>query len=100
MSLVRFALEQEDELVPYPERVNERFDTWLLAQGNAGRRFTDEQLAWLTRIRDHLATSLAVGPDDFAYTPFVEHGGLGRAYDVFGGAFDGLLDELTEALVA
>ena len=100
VSLVRFALEQEDELVPYPERVNERFDAWLLAQENAGRPFTDEQLAWLTRIRDHLATSLAVTPDDFAYTPFVEHGGLGRAFDVFGSRLDELLDELTVALVA
>lgn len=100
VSLVRYALEQEDELVPYPERVNERFDAWLLAQQNLTRTFTEEQLAWLTRIKDHLATSLTVTPDDFAYTPFVEHGGLGRAYDVFGGRLNELLDELTEALVA
>jgi len=100
VSLVRFALEQEDELVPYPERVTERFDAWLAAQSNAGRRFSTEQLAWLARIRDHLATSLTVQPDDFAYTPFVEHGGLGRAYDVFGGRLNDLLNELTEALVA
>lgn len=100
VSLVRFALDQEDELVPYPERVNERFEAWLVAQQNGGRTFTDEQLVWLTRIRDHLATSLMVTPDDFAYTPFIEHGGLGRAHHVFGGDLDELLGELTEALVA
>jgi len=100
VSLVRFTLEQEDELVPYPERVSERFEAWLAAQRNAGRAFSAEQLTWLTRIRDHLATSLTVQPDDFAYTPFVEHGGLGRAYDVFGGRLNELLNELTEALVA
>jgi type I restriction enzyme R subunit len=100
VSLVRFALEQEPELVPYSERVNKRFEAWLLAQQNAGQTFTDEQLAWLTRIKDHLATSLTVTPDDFAFTPFVEHGGLGRAYDVFGGRLNDVLEELTEALVA
>jgi type I restriction enzyme, R subunit len=100
VSLVRYALEQEHELVPYPDRVNERFEAWLLAQQNVTRSFSEEQLAWLKRIKDHLATSLTVTPDDFAYTPFVEHGGLGRAYDVFGGRLNELLDELTEALVA
>jgi type I restriction enzyme R subunit len=100
VSLVRFALEQEDELVSYPERVSERFDGWLIAQSHVGRAFSAEQLAWLARIRDHLATALTVEPDDFAYTPFVEHGGLGRAYDVFGGRLNELLQELTEALVA
>ena len=60
VSLVRFALEQDDELVPYPELVDERFQAWLLAQENAGRTFTPEQLAWLERIRDHVAASLAI----------------------------------------
>ncbi len=60
VSLVRFALEQEDELVPYPELVDERFQAWLLAQENAGRTFTPAQLAWLERIRDHVAASLAI----------------------------------------
>ena len=53
VSLVRVALHQEDELVPYPEHVRERFSAWLLAQENAGRAFTPEQLAWLELIRDH-----------------------------------------------
>jgi type I restriction enzyme R subunit len=100
VSLVRFALHQEDELVPYPERVRERYDAWLLQQQNAGRTFTDEQRAWLDRIRDHVAASLGISPEDFAYTPFVEHGGLGRAARVFGPELRPLLDELNEALPA
>ena len=55
VQLVRFALEQEDELVPFPEVVRERYDAWLLQQENAGRTFTPEQLAWLERIRDTIA---------------------------------------------
>jgi type I restriction enzyme R subunit len=100
VSLVRFALEQEDELVPYPELVGERFQAWLLSQENAGRTFTAAQLAWLERIRDHVAAALAISADDFDYTPFVEQGGIGKAYELFGEELTPLLDELNEALAA
>lgn len=100
VSLVRVALHQSDELVPYPDLVRERFHAWLLAQENAGRVFTAEQLAWLERIRDHVSTSLGITRDDLAYTPFVEAGGLGRAAQVFGDDLGPLLDEITEALAA
>jgi type I restriction enzyme R subunit len=100
VSLVRFALEQENELVPYPERVTEQFRAWLLQQDNAGRRFTPEQLAWLDRIRDHVAAALAITTDDFDYTPFVEQGGIGKAHEVFGDDLVPMLGELNEALAA
>jgi len=99
VSLVRVALHQSDELVAYPELVRERFQAWLLAQENAGRVFTQEQLAWLERIRDHVASSLGITADDFSYTPFVESGGLARAAQVFGDDLGPLLDELNEVLV-
>jgi type I restriction enzyme R subunit len=99
VSLVRVALHQEDELVPYPDLVRERFRAWLLAQENAGRMFTPEQLAWLERIAEHVAASLGIAADDFSYTPFVEAGGLGKAAAVFGDDLGPLLEELNEALV-
>jgi type I restriction enzyme, R subunit len=100
VSLVRYALHQDDELVPFPEQVNERFAGWLLAQEQAGRHFTDEQLAWLTRIRDHISAAIAITPDDFEYVPFIEHGGLGKATEVFGDQLDPLLADLNQQLVA
>jgi type I restriction enzyme R subunit len=100
VQLVRFALAQEGELVPFPERVRERYEAWLLQQENAGVEFTPEQLAWLERIRDTIASSLGVSRDDFAYPPFSGRGGLGRAYELFGERLDPLLDELTEMLAA
>ena len=100
VSLVRVALHVEDELVPYPDVVRERFHAWLLQQENAGRTLTGEQLAWLERIRDHVAAALAITPDDFGYTPFVEAGGLGKAAQVFGEDLAPLLDELNEVLAA
>jgi len=99
VSLVRVALRQEDELIPYPELVRERYRAWLLQQENAGRVFTVEQLAWLDRIRDHVATALGIGADDFSSTPFLQAGGLGKAAQVFGDDLSPLLEELNEVLV-
>ena len=100
VSLVRVALHQDDELVAYPDLVRDRYHAWLLQQENAGRIFTAEQLSWLERIRDHVAAALAIGPDDFAYTPFLEAGGLGKAAQVFGDELAPLLKEINEVLAA
>ena len=100
VSLVRFALHQQDELVPYPDQVHRRFEAWLAQQRQRNRRFTDEQVRWLQMIRDHVATSLEITVEDFDLTPFTEHGGLGRAAQVFGTDLRPLLDELNEVLVA
>lgn len=100
ISLVRKALDPEEELVAYPLTVGERFQNWLAQQAQAGTAFTDEQVVWLTRIKDHLATSLTIAPDDFELEPFVGHGGYGRANTAFAGQLAPLLDELTQELVA
>jgi type I restriction enzyme R subunit len=100
VSLVRFALKQENELVPYPEVAQIRFEKWLGEQKRAGREFTVEQMHWLEMIRDHVAASLEIGFDDFELTPFAEQGGLGRAGQVFQGKLGDVLRELNEVLVA
>ena len=100
VSLVRFALEQEAQLVPYKDQVEARFENWLASQKAIGREFSAEQLMWLGLIKEHVASSLAIAPDDFDYAPFIQHGGLGKAYTVFGNQFSPLLEELTEALAA
>ena len=100
VSLVRFALHQQDELVPYTDRVRERFRLWLAQQETRGRRFTGEQTRWLEMIRDHVGSSLEMAIEDFDLTPFAEEGGLGKAGQVFGQELRPLLDELNEVLVA
>jgi type I restriction enzyme, R subunit len=65
-----------------------------------GTSFTPEQLAWLDLIRDHIATSLSIEPEDFDYAPFSQRGGLGKAHQLFGARLPALLDELNEALAA
>ena len=100
VSLVRFALHQEDELTPFGERVDARYQEWLAQQANRGRVFTPEQRLWLDLIKEHVAASLAVELDDFDYTPFSQRGGAARAYQVFGDTLKPLLDELNEVLAA
>ena len=100
ITLVRLALHEDETLVPFPEVVRQRFDTWLAKQGAAGRIFTPEQITWLGLIRDHIATSLAIGPDDFDLSPFSQQGGLGKAHQVFGPGLPKLMDELNEVLGA
>jgi type I restriction enzyme, R subunit len=100
VSLVRFALHQEGELRPFQEQVHERFSAWMAQQDESGRKFTEEQRLWLELIRDHIASSLVIETEDFEYVPFAQHGGLGKAYQVFGQELSPLMDELNEALVA
>lgn len=100
VSLVRYALGMDDALAPYPQQVNERFDSWLLQQENAGRSFTDEQLDWLRLIRDHLAAGLSIETREFLDPPFSQRGGLHRARELFGDDLDGLLDDLATAVAA
>ena len=100
VSLVRYAIGEADELIPFADRVHERFRSWLAMQQTAGRTFTDEQLRWLQDIRDHIAGSVSIEPRHFDLAPFNQRGGLPRAYALFGDDFNRLLEELNLELVA
>ena len=100
VSLVRFTLKQDEELVPYSETVRERFRGWLAQQENGGRSFGEEQMRWLEMMRDHVAESLEIEMGDFELTPFVEAGGMARAQRVFGEEWPGILGEVNEVLAA
>jgi type I restriction enzyme R subunit len=100
VSLVRFALHQEGELVPHSDRVNSRYVAWLAQQSNQGRAFNKEQEHWLEMMRDHIATSIEMDLDDFDLTPFAGEGGLARASKVFGATLPTIVRELNEVLAA
>jgi len=100
VALVRFALEQQPVLTPFADSVAERFNEWLMDKAKAGVKFTDEQLAWLNLIRDHIATAISVEPEDLELSPFNQRGGLGKAHQLFGNDLNRILDELNLVLVA
>jgi type I restriction enzyme R subunit len=100
VSLVRYALQQDEELVPFRDQVEERFAAWLAAQEQKGVSFTVDQLKWLGWMKENIAAELGIEPESFEYTPFAEHGGIGKAAQVFGDRLAPLMNELTEVLAA
>ena len=100
VSLVRYAIGVEEELVPFDERANERFQAWMATQEEGGRVFTAEQRRWLEDIRDHIAGSVSIELDAFDLAPFNQNGGLARAYRLFGEELTLILEELNLALAA
>jgi type I restriction enzyme R subunit len=100
VSLVRFAMRQDNELVPFPERVNANFNAWLVQQQRRGKKFADEQREWLEMIRDHIAANLSIEMDDFDYSPFEQQGGRGKAHKVFGDRLNLIIEELNGTLAA
>ena len=98
VSLVRYAIGNDDELAPFAEQAGERFQGWLATQEVAGSIYSDEQRQWLEAIKDHIAGSVSIEPGDLQYAPFAQRGGIGRAYALFGDGLQALLEELNLAL--
>jgi type I restriction enzyme R subunit len=104
--VTRYAIHQDNELIPFPERVNANFKSWLTSHATVGageareRAFTEEQIRWLEMIRDHIAANLGIAPEDFEYAPFAQAGGLGKVYQLFGDRLDTLITELNETPAA
>ena len=97
ISLVRFAIGETTTLEPYKETVDQRFQEWLADQEDS---FSEEQMAWLEMIKDHIATSLHIEMDDFENIPFQAKGGAIKVYQLFGDALDTILEALNERLAA
>lgn len=96
ISLLRFELGKANELEPYLNTVDKRFNEWLARQKEQGVSFTPEQLKWLEKIKDHIATSVEITPHDLEDAPFHQMGGLGKAHKLFGPKLKPLLSELNE----
>lgn len=99
VSLLKFELKQFNELEPFTDMVDRRFSHWLTQQRSMGVQFTQEQLNWLEKIKNHIAESIEITTDDFEYAPFDQMGGLGKASKVFGNRLDKIMEELSMELV-
>lgn len=105
IALIRYTMVYDTDdtalLEPYSETVQRRFHEWLDEQIRVkGKAFTSEQRQWLELIRDVIASSLTIERDDFESSPFIQRGGLGKAYQLFGTDLTTILQELNERLAA
>lgn len=76
------------------------FAIWIREKERSGVTFSNEKREWLERMRDHVATSLAIQPADFETGWFGQHGSLGRAHTLFGHQLATLIEELNARLAA
>ena len=81
--------------------VEQRFNLWIGREKQQGREYTEDQMAWLTLIRDYIAANAEITRGDLQAAPgFFERGGVAKAHALFGERLTGLLDDLVTALVA
>lgn len=100
VSLVRFALGVDSELVSFAETVQQRYAGWLLTQEQAGIKFTDTQRWWLDRMVDVISNSAGITADDLDVAPFNERGGIDGALRDLGDNAGDLIDHLNRELTA
>ncbi|MGE3109332.1 MAG: type I restriction-modification enzyme R subunit C-terminal domain-containing protein [Phycisphaerales bacterium] len=100
VSLIRHTLCPSDPLTPFADVVRQRYQTWRAQQAAEGVTFTTEQCAWLDKIAEHIATSLAIEMDDFHDGWFAQRGNLGKAYELFGDRLQVIIADMNRALTA
>jgi type I restriction enzyme R subunit len=101
VSLLRFALGLDGELRPFADEVDKRFADWVWRHNSQrATAFTPEQMDWLRLMKEHIASSCSITREDFDYAALADRGGLARAWDVFGGELEGLMEGMNLELVA
>ena len=100
ISIIRFEMGYTDNLTPFADKVNYNFMQWTFKRNAGHIQFSEEQMEWLRLIKDHIATSLSILPEDLDLTPFDKKGGLLGFYESFGDDYEKILQEMNEELVA
>jgi type I restriction enzyme R subunit len=99
--VLRFELGLDEEVRPYRSLVEERYAAWRARQEQAGAVFTEDQVWWLDRIVDVIATDAAIEPQHLKDVPFIERGGVDGFLREFGADRGAeILDELGRELGA
>lgn len=100
VSLIRYTTGLDAELVPYAERVRERYAGWLAQQEQAGVVFNDVERWWLDRMVSVVANSAGIRVEDLDEAPFIERGGTDGALRDLGDRAGELLEQLNAELTA
>ena len=99
ISIIRFSIDEKNYLTPFKEIVNDRFSEWLKMKKFSGKEFSPEQKDWLIMIKDHIAASFSITPEDLDYAPFTQKGGKVKLYQIFGDKCEEMLVNMQEILV-
>jgi type I restriction enzyme R subunit len=100
VSLLQYTVGADDELVPYADRVMEKYAAWQAQQEQAGVSFSDVERWWLDRMVSVIASSAGITADDLDEAPFTERGGIDGALRDLGDRAADLLDGLNTELTA
>jgi type I restriction enzyme, R subunit len=100
ISLIRRVSGLDDTLTAYDRTVDRNFQDWVFRKQAGVLKFSEEQMQWLRMIKEYVASSFRIEPDDFDLSPFNAHGGLGKMWALFGENTDEIMNELNEELAA
>ena len=100
VSLIRRITGIDDTLTSFEQTVNRNFQKWVFDKQAGPLKFSEEQMAWLRMIKEHIVSSVHIEKDDLDYAPFDGKGGIGRMVQLFGDEMDPIIDEMNEALAA
>ncbi len=100
VSLLRYSVGGDKELVPYAERIQERYAAWLAQQKQAGTVFTEKESWWLDRMVNVIASSVEIRVEDLDEAPFTERGGADGALRDLGDNAGHILESLNQDLTA
>jgi len=100
VSLIRYTIGYDDELIPYATTIEERWANWLAQQAQAGTEFTETEMWWLENIKTAVIQSGDFHTQDLDLPPFTERGGTDGAIRDLGPQVGVLIDGLSEGLIA
>ncbi|HEY3549415.1 MAG TPA: DEAD/DEAH box helicase family protein [Propionicimonas sp.] len=100
VSLLRYTFGADDELVPYADKVHQRYTGWLAQQQQAGVAYSPVERWWLDRMAEVIAASATLTDDDLDSAPFSEKGGIDGALRDLGPKTEGLITQLNQELTA
>jgi type I restriction enzyme R subunit len=100
VTLIRYTLGLDEDLTPYAQVIEARYQNWLAQQAQAGVEFSDDQRWWLDRIKDTFIQSAEFKMEDLEMAPFTERGGIDGVGRDLGQQAQALVDGLSEALAA
>ncbi|TMR03376.1 DEAD/DEAH box helicase [Actinomadura soli] len=100
VSLLRYTVEVDGELVPYADRVRDRYATWLAQQAQAGVVFSEVERWWLDQMVEVIASSAGITAEDLDEAPFTKRGGIEGALRDLGDRTEELIETLNTELTA